>query len=655
MSLAILYTNWGSTHSYIDSYAPFVIECLRIRADWSTAGEVKHDVFDRFGIDLPQGTVKQLLNRSVNDGLAEPSTARGYQEREYRFPDDGPTPKNSITKQSQAQQREIQALIDKLVRFAEEKHAVPLTPESADVLLLSYIDDWALPVLHSSLHGQHLDLGDDAEGDLLIVQAFIVHLWQHDPGGAEYLEALVKGSMLRSALYLPNSGSIEMRFEGTSVYFDTPFLLAALGLKSPEQREAALVTLTLAEDLGAKLSCFTETVSETRGVVEWNANAIQPRAGSGPSSNMRATSDVLASGKSWSELQALSSNLEAELKSLSISIVASPPWDEQDNDLEYAVKDELNKRCRYQRENALLHDVQALISVHRLRNRKVRLRIEKCTAIFITTNRAVVGVGRFLVHRGDALSAPVAMLDHEFATLLWLKKPTAAPDLPLKQVIADCHAALNPSDAIWEMYLEQIDSLSAKGELSVDKYLLERGDIELRRSLMVATGGSVIRVTEEAVSGLVIDLRERIEKPVREESAAAIEKVKAESEKERDKDREAFESERSRIESEARKTATADERHLQAGRVANHISRAIAIVPAGTAAIAVFAGALLTLGMFEGPPWSVVLVVFGGVFGGVVTAVQVFKKTFPFMREKVIGVVQPKITSWLDHRDELSD
>ena len=113
------------------------------------------------------------------------------------------------------------------------------------------------------------------------------------------------------------------------------------------------------------------------------------------------------------------------------------------------------------------------------------------------------------------------------------------------------------------------------------------------------------------MSDLVIDLRGRIEKPIREESAAAIEKVKAESEKERDRDREALERERSHIKSEARKAATANERHLQARRVASFIGKSVERVLLAATVLGVFAALLRSLGVFEVPLWIGVVLLVG--------------------------------------------
>jgi hypothetical protein len=51
---------------------------------------------------------------------------------------------------------------------------------------------------------------------------------------------------------------------------------------------------------------------------------------------------------------------------------------------------------------------------------------------------------RFFAAGYDGFTWPLAVLDHDLATLAWLKRPLQAPDLPRKQIIADCYAALRP-------------------------------------------------------------------------------------------------------------------------------------------------------------------------------------------------------------------
>jgi hypothetical protein len=89
------------------------------------------------------------------------------------------------------------------------------------------------------------------QGEHYIVSAFIADLVERDPQGFEYLETVVKGSMLASSLYLGDLGAGNQRFQQVTVHLDTPFLLDALGYAGKEIAQAALELLDLVRELGA--------------------------------------------------------------------------------------------------------------------------------------------------------------------------------------------------------------------------------------------------------------------------------------------------------------------------------------------------------------------------------------------------------------------
>src|SRR5690625_7227260 len=67
-----------------------------------------------------------------------------------------------------------------------------------------------------------------------VVSAFIQRLHAQDPTSFGYLEDVAKGCMLASELYYEDPNAVVRKFEGVSVYFDTPLLLSAIGVNGPE-------------------------------------------------------------------------------------------------------------------------------------------------------------------------------------------------------------------------------------------------------------------------------------------------------------------------------------------------------------------------------------------------------------------------------------
>jgi hypothetical protein len=185
----------------------------------------------------------------------------------------------------------------------------------------------------------------------------------------------------------------------------------------------------------------------------------------------------------------------------------------------------LQEEVHYRREEALSHDVDALTAIHRLRGGEFPTHIEACGAIFVTTNRALARAGiRFLTEEyGDefadiAHAVPACILDEHFTALVWLKQPSRAPDLPRKRIIANCYAALNPSNDLWKLYLSEIDRVQKEGEISEEDFNLLRFSTVARSAVMDATFGDPEAFTE----GTVQEVLEKAQASARAQTEAAL-------------------------------------------------------------------------------------------------------------------------------------
>jgi len=107
--------------------------------------------------------------------------------------------------------------------------------------------------------------------------------------------------------------------------------------------------------------------------------------------------------------------------------------------------------------------------------------------------------------------------------MAWLKAPMGAPNLPTTEVLAFSYAALQPSKALLDKYLEEIDKLEVKGKITERDHQLLRGSILAQEELMKLTLGDDDALTEETV----IETLERVSSEIKKEES---EKLSAEQE-----------------------------------------------------------------------------------------------------------------------------
>ena len=341
----------------------------------------------------------------------------------------------------------------------------------------------------------------------------------------EHLEAVVKGSMLASVLAYPNLGQVEQRFDKVRVYFDTPLLLRIIGVAPPALQDPIHELLELLYRLNAELYCFESTLEETRGVLSATAKAI------GSPKEMRTFFEVneylVRSGRTPSYIESILARLEKLLRGRRIRVVDRPPHRDEltvDEDaLEQMLKDEVG----YKRDETLRHDLDALTAIHRLRGGRHVGDLESCKAIFVTSNYPLTRTAiRFFSTARQAPDVPLCVLDHVLTTLVWLKCPRKAPDLPKKLLIAGCYAAFEPTDSLWRGYLERIEELRSNGSIDDEDYAVLRFSMEARRILMDVTAGDVEAFAEgtpqEVLARAKAEIRAESEDRARSEHAKRV-------------------------------------------------------------------------------------------------------------------------------------
>ncbi len=515
-SLAILKVNWDTFgKDYIENFVPFVAQCIiSMKSEVVSVVDVQTKLEIDFGIRIPQNALKTILNRAAN---------RSYVIRQHGayVPNQKALATLDFESTKQRVLREHNATIGKLIDFCDNNHSVTWDKDNAEKALLSYIADHQVEILTSSVDGSSIpritDVNRKAE---FLVNAFIIHLCESDPEGFKYLDTIVKGSMLANVLWYPDISRVTKNFELTEVYCDTAFLIRAIGLEGPRQRDPCKELIDLLYEKRAELRCFRHTMEEIINVLQACIYRLKSRDSRGSG---RTLSYLIEAGYTPSDLELEIAGLEKNLSRLRIKVVEKPEYVGEFQIDEKALEQALEEEILYgdERQKARIHDVDCLSAIYRIRKGRVCYYIENCAALFLTTNIPLCKVSWQFFNKdlhSSSQMAPIAITDHLLTTLLWLKKPTMAPNLPLKHIIADCYAAMEPSDNLWKKYLAEISKLQSKGDISSDDYYFLRASLQARTELMSLTKGDEYAFVE----GTPKEILERIKRNIKAEETAKI-------------------------------------------------------------------------------------------------------------------------------------
>ncbi|MCA0297100.1 MAG: hypothetical protein LCH96_17650 [Actinobacteria bacterium] len=523
-TLALINVNWEvDRRSYLDNFVPFLLQAIRdpkIRS-WNEV-EAQTQLARTFGLEVPSKVVGSLLRRAVRRGFAVRDTNRYTLTTEGRG--DGLAAVESARADCRRQQRN---LASSLATMVSGRFGLQWTVGEAEEVLASYIEQHAVPLLAASTRGAAIEPLEVPLGTEYIVSVFVAEIADSNAELFKYLDQMVKGSMLASALYVSVQADVNRRFSNTTLYLDAPVCLKALGLEGREAEVAARQVIAMAIRQGASVACFEHSVKEVVGVLDSAKSALS--SGVRRADELGVLAHLRASGTTASDVELMIERIEQKIEALGLRIETTPPYLDRLGVDEKALEEKLQKGVGYLHHPSLVTDLNSLTAIHRLRGGSSPRQLERCRAVLITDNDRLAAVGKSFFDRTEHLW-PVVMMENDLAALVWVKEPQRFPELPRAQVIADCYAALSPSPSLWHKVSEEIDRLQARGAITEDDVAILRYSHEASTAIMDATLGEPTRVTAPTIREALAQAKTMAAEPVaRERDEALVRALTAEA------------------------------------------------------------------------------------------------------------------------------
>jgi len=465
-SLAILKVDLDEgVRDYIGYLETLVLDLLsRHKPDPAVAAVIAQMFQAEYGLRLPDQGIQLVLRR-----LAK----RKYLERKdnlYHIVKELPA------SDMQPRRAEAEAAIDevfsRLRQFASETFGAEWSVSDASRALLGFLNIFGVDYIRAYVFRTATPRIEETLPKVqFIVGKFIGLVHQSEPQLFDKIMILVKGQLYANALICPDLESIEKDFRRVTFYVDTPLVLDAIGLQGAIRQDAAAELITLVSKLKGKFAVFRHTMDELDAILEFvEQNIDRPEV-----SNNRVLQHLRSQGVKRGELALMRGHLEEHLQNAGLRVVSTPKYVETYNideaGFEAALKDELT----YRSARAAAYDVNSIRSIFVLREGTVPRRLEDCKAVFVTSN---AGLARIAFEKGkeqnSAREVSSVITNYSLSNVAWLKAPLGAPNLPEKETLAACYAAMEPSAGLLTKYLQEIDRLRKKGTLTADDHALLR-------------------------------------------------------------------------------------------------------------------------------------------------------------------------------------
>ncbi len=499
-SLAMLKVDIDQQHrNYVDYLSPFIIDVLNVDSpEIVTDGSVADKLLARFGLKVPTKAVQHVLRR--------------FQRKGYLALEDGIfgiTPKlpSSELERTRAQAKaHIDSVIAALIAEANE-HNLSWTVEEATRAATSFLGKFTVDCLRSYVFNTALpSVPEKRSVELYVVSKFITKAQERGEPAFESFIVLVKGLMYSNALLCPDLESLEKKFQDVTFYLDTPLLLNLLGLQGRDAKRSADELVALLLKLRGSLAVFSHTIMESQQVLAAAAaNLNNPRA------TGKVIEEARRSGVQLSDLILIRDTVDERLRRISVRPKRTPEYtvDYQIDDKEF--ESVLAEEVYYKGEAALLNDLNSVRSIYALRTGRQPVRLEDAGAVFVTTNQ---GFARAAFHAGrnhnSTREVSSVITAYSLANIAWLKSPLEAPTLPLRETMALCYAALEPSRDLFRKYVQEMDRLLEAGQITARDHEILRLSPSAQQELMELTLGDEHALTASSIKSILANARATI-------------------------------------------------------------------------------------------------------------------------------------------------
>jgi hypothetical protein len=483
-NLAVVQSNYDQNcRDYLDCFVPLMATLIArkrySRLDPDDIEKVVSDFTAEFGIKMKHYPAVSLIRRCKRIGII-------HDDNGAIAIDLVRIAKYDITLAAVRFERESDALIHEVSHFCSDRYSHECTVEEVETSLALYLDEFDQDILRTSIEGVRLPTLRERKRLRYYIHSFILEAYTNKPETFERIVRVSVGHMLSSVLVARDTGEKDNAYKGkmrgVRVYLDTSFLLGLLGVDGEYRRQVCSGLVYDLLNAGAIL-CYCETIEmELEGVTEECRRAM----GSTSDRTLRVRRIRLQRhGLSETQIQYIIANRSSILKNHSIIKEEFP--DIGTNFSRYIDVKSLEKHIhavylennpafdanRELQKSRIARDISVISGIYRLRDYASPKSIAQSRAIFVTPNGGLAKASYLYEKERLENVQPIinpCVTETFIGTLIWIQQPARIIAGSSKRVLAQCYAAIQPSDQILAKYLENIDRLQKSNTLAPEEY-----------------------------------------------------------------------------------------------------------------------------------------------------------------------------------------
>ncbi len=513
-SLAILKANWDIRHfDYMDNFVPFFQNLIKIKNYKEiNVDTIREDFEKEFGLSIPYHPILAILTRLKSNGLI-------YKQQSKFLVDQTKKQDGNFDLVSAEQERKLNKLVDSLINFSKNTQDQELDKITAEKALLGFFRENEISLLFATKEESLIPEVVFNKSVKYIVAKFIQNAKDADPDTYNFLVEIAVGTALATTMvYGEHLKNFSGRSKDLNLYFDTGYIFALLGVNGEEKRQAfEELTQTLVAD-GAKTFIFEHTYDEVMGILTSALHWIN-QGDYDIQKASRVLKYFLANSFTETDVEMFITQVPIILDQYKVQKAQKPSYSQ---DIIYQIDEaELKEQIvnsykndpffdENHRDETINKDITSIYSICKLRKGKIAYTLKDASHVFITTNTALARIST-KVQRADNVyfSIPPSITDVFIGTLVWLQNPVKTKILNEKKLMADAYAAIQPDSQLIKKYIDEVEALKVKGNISDNEYFILRTNRVSFRLLSEKTKNDVNNFQPKTTTEILNEINEK--------------------------------------------------------------------------------------------------------------------------------------------------
>jgi len=459
----------------IDLFLPFIAVTIHeLSLPTVQAQDIQIKLSELFGFRPPISAVKVLMTRAKNRKLLIKENhayiPRSDKIREWS---------NGYSKKKEDLEVSLGSLKKGFVEFTLERFQKELPLPEAEILIFQFIEGNVSAAVSRRAYDK-AELENTIKNTNHITASFISHIHRKEPSLLEHFGRCVKGMLLANYLYFADKSTTKKSFEKICAYLDSPIVISILGFNGQFNKQANEEFIDLLTSLKIKVCIFDKTLDEIERLLSaWKIDISKRKF---DRFNTKTLELLRSQGYDEARLDTEIKTLHRTIESKGISIATGFSAKERFQCDEVALERAIAENFR--KDKNLEHDTICISRIHNLREGRTIRQLSDTFSVFVTKNTGLAKFANgFFSKNGYSSEIPVVVSEQWMTIMFWLKNPDITSKLATDQIVATAYSLLYTDDKFWDAFLDRLDTIKNRGDISEEDFILVRWDSDLLRMI----------------------------------------------------------------------------------------------------------------------------------------------------------------------------